>query len=106
MKAADRAVAFVALGHKILAARIPMRVLPEDRNLGADIMRRVQPAFPQNMRGHGGSGRFAMHSRDQNSALIAHHRSKSFRPSHHRLGGAAGCRQNWVLLLNGRGVND
>ena len=47
-----------------------------------------------------------MHSSDQDSALIAHDRSESFRPPHHRLGGAPGCGQNWVLLLNGRGKND
>src|SRR5438105_5747834 len=47
-----------------------------------------------------------MHSSDQDSALIAHDRSESFRPSYHPLGGAAGCDQDWVFFLNGRGEND
>src|ERR1700704_1594916 len=37
----DGAIAFVAFGHEIFAARIPMRIRTEERNLSADIVGRV-----------------------------------------------------------------
>ena|SRR5438105_543398 len=106
MKTADRAVAFIALRHKVITARIPMRILPEDRNFGPDVMGRVQSAFPQDMRGHGRGRRLAVHSSDQDSVFIPHDRGQSFCSSRYPLGGAAGREQDWVFLLNGRGVND
>src|SRR5437764_12789371 len=43
---ADGAVAFIAFGHKILAARIPMGIGTEQGNLSANIVGWVGPAFP------------------------------------------------------------
>ena len=43
MKAAKGAVAFVALSNKIFAAPIPVCVGAENRNFGANIMRRMSP---------------------------------------------------------------
>ena len=85
---AQRAVALVAFRHEIFAARIPMRVRAEQRNFRADIMRRMQPAFAQNMRRHGGSRRLAMHARDHDSALARHDRRQRFGPAHERLPGS------------------
>src|SRR5437763_795211 len=62
MKTTDGAVALVPFGHKKFTTRIPVRVLSEDRNLRADVMRRVQPALAQDMRGHGRGGGFAIHA--------------------------------------------
>ena len=78
MKTANRAVALVPFGHKIFAARIPMRVLSEDRNFRADVMRRMQPALAQDMRRHGRGGRFAMHAGDDDPALSLHDRGERF----------------------------
>src|SRR2546430_17285045 len=46
----DRAVALVALCHEIFAARIPVRVGAKQWNLGSDVVRRVHPALPQDVR--------------------------------------------------------
>src|SRR5439155_1273812 len=47
IKTANSAVAFVSFGHKKFTSRVPMRVLSEDRDFGAHVMRRVQSAFAQ-----------------------------------------------------------
>ena len=49
----QRAVAFITLSHKKLTLRIPVRIRPQDRNLRADVMRRMQPADFQHMGRHG-----------------------------------------------------
>ena len=49
-----------------------MGVLAENRNFRADIMRRVQAAFPQNMCGHGRSGGLAMHATNDDPAFSLH----------------------------------
>src|SRR5437870_7662427 len=72
MKTTNGAVALVSFGHKKLTTRVPMCVLSEDRNFGADVMRGVQPAFAQDMRGHGRGGGFAVHATDDDSAFSLH----------------------------------
>src|SRR5438132_7760869 len=69
MKQGDRAIAFIAFGHEKFAARVPVRVRPENRDLGADVMRRMQPAFAQNVRGHRRRRGFTVHSGDEDSAF-------------------------------------
>ena len=78
MEELQRAVALVAFRDKIFAARIPVRVAPEDRNFRADIMRRMQAAAAQDMRRHRGRGRLAVHPGDDDSAFAAHDRSERF----------------------------
>src|SRR5438477_2323782 len=58
------------------------------------------------MRGHRRGGRFTVHARDNDSAFVPHDGSESLGPSHRPLGGTAGCDQDGVVLLNGRGEND
>src|ERR1700704_1157948 len=53
----DGAIAFIAFGHEIFAAGIPMRIRTEQRNLSTDVVGRVRAAFPQNMCRHGGRWR-------------------------------------------------
>ena len=86
---AQRPVTFIAFRDKIFAARIPMRVRAENRNLRADIMRRMQTAFAQNVRRHRGSRGLAVHPRDHNSALPLHDRGKRFRAARRRPAGLA-----------------
>src|SRR5437016_14545472 len=62
MKTTNGAVALVPFGHKKFTTRIPVRVLSEDRNFRADVMRRMQPALAQDMCGHSRGGGFTMHA--------------------------------------------
>src|SRR5438552_18701412 len=71
-KTTNSAVALVPFGHKKFSTRIPVRVLPEDRDFRADVMRRVQPALAQDMCGHGRGSGFTMHAADDNPALSLH----------------------------------
>ena len=82
MEKAQRAVALVAFRHEIFAARIPMRVRAEHRNFRADIMRRMQAAFAQDMRRHRRGRRLPMHARDDDSALARHDRGERFGAAH------------------------
>ena len=82
MKIFQSTVAFVSFGHKIFSSGVPVRITPENRNLGADIMRRMQSAFAQNVRAHGGGSCFSMHAGDDNAALSTHDRSQRFGATH------------------------
>ena len=65
----QRAIALVPFRDEKFAARIPMRVAPENRNFRPDIMRRMQSAAAQNVRHHRGRRRLAVHPGDDDSAL-------------------------------------
>ena len=78
VKKLQRPVALIAFRDEILAARIPVRVAPEDRNFRPDIMRRMQPAAAQNVRGHGRGRRLAVHPGDDDAALPAHDGGERF----------------------------
>src|SRR6476661_880686 len=94
MKTPNGAIALVSFGHKKFATRIPMRILSEDWNFRADVMRRVQPTLAQDMCGHGRGRRFAVHAANDDSALSLHDRSQRF--------GAPGC---WRFRLAGANEN-
>src|SRR5436305_15326610 len=97
IKTANGAVAFVSFGHKKFTSWVPMRVLPEDRDFGADVMRRVQPAFAQDMRRHGRGGGLAVHAADDNAALCLHDGCRRLRvPSLSRLR-LAGAHEAWTV---------
>src|SRR6266576_6843556 len=99
MKAAQRAVAFVAFGNEILAARVPIRVRSENWNFSADIVRRMQSAFTKHMCRHCRSGCFAMHSGDHNAALGPHDCSDGFRATEQRFSATARGQENWIVVL-------
>src|SRR5436853_4753879 len=80
IKTANSAVAFVSFGHKKFTSRVPMRVLSEDRDFGAHVMRRVQSAFAQDMRRHGRGGGLAVHAADDDAAFPLHDGGERFRP--------------------------
>ena len=62
-----------------------MRVRTEQRNFRANIVRRMQPAFAQDMRRHGGRRRLAMHACDHDSALARHDRGQRLGAADQRL---------------------
>ena len=95
----QRAIALVPFRDKIFAARIPVRVRSENRNLRADVMRGMQPAFAKNMRGHRGGGRLAVHARDHDAAFPLHDGGERFRAAHRGLSRLTRGRQNRVVLL-------
>src|SRR5206468_10692525 len=106
IKTANGAVAFVSFGHKKFTSWVPMRVLPEDRDFGADVMRRVQPAFAQDMRRHGRGGGLAVHAADDNAAFSLHDGGERFRaPSRSRFR-LARANENWIVGPDRRGVDD
>src|SRR5207302_11433532 len=93
MKTTNGAVALVAFGHKKFTTRIPVRVLSEDRNFRADVMRRMQPALAQDMCGTSRGGGFTMHAADMDPAL-----------SLHDLGARFGTRgRSWFQLVRASG---
>ena len=100
MEKLERAVALVAFRDEIFAARIPMRIAPENRNFRAHIMRRMQPAAAQDVRGHGRGCRLAVHPRDDDAALPKHDRSERFGAPDR--GDVAGSRSNQdrIVLLD------
>src|SRR5437588_1701145 len=106
MKAAQRAIAFVAFGNEIFAARVPMRVRPENRNFSAHVVRRMQSAFAKHMCRHCGGCAFAMHSGDHNAALGLHDCSNGFRATEQRFCGTARGQENWIVVLNRGGKNN
>ena len=106
IKILGRAVAFVAFGHEIFAACVPMRIAAENRNLSTDVMRRVQPAFPQDVRGHRRGRGFAVHPHDENAALAAHNSGQRLGPAHHRFADLARARQNGIFYLDRGGKNN
>src|SRR5205809_5020335 len=106
IKTANGAVAFVSFGHKKFTSWVPMRVLPEDRDFGADVMRRVQPAFAQDMRRHGRGGGLAVHAADDDAAFSLHDGGERFRaPSRSRFR-LARANENWIVGPDRRGVDD
>src|SRR6266705_6790563 len=106
IKTANGAVAFVSFGHKKFTSWVPMRVLPEDRDFGADVMRRVLPAFAQDMRRHGRGGGLAVHAADVNAAFSLHDGGERFRaPSRSRFR-LARANENWIVGPDRRGVDD
>src|SRR5438034_4984358 len=79
MEKLERAVALIAFRDEIFAARIPMRIAPENRNFCADIMRRMELTAAQDVRGHGRGRRLAVHPGDDDAALPVHDPSEGFR---------------------------
>ena len=106
VKQGDRAVAFVAFGHEKFAARVPVRVGPENRDFSADVMRRMQSAFTQDVRGHRGRRCFTVHSDDENPALRRHDRSQCFRATRSFLPAFLSALQNRVVLFDCGRIND
>src|SRR5437867_13228388 len=97
METPNGAIALISFSHEKFPSRVPMRVLSEDRNFGADVMRRMQSAFAQDMCGHGRGGGFAVHAADDDSAFPLHDRSQRFgapRRSRFRL---ARANENWII---------
>src|SRR6187401_788018 len=103
MKAAQRAVAFVAFGNAIFATLVPIRIRSEDGNISANIMGWMQSAFPKDMGRHGGSGCFAMHSGDHKPAFGLHDCSDGFRSTVKQFSATARGQENWSGVLNGGG---
>ena len=106
MEAAQGSVAFVAFGNKIIAARIPVRVRPENLNFGADIMGWMESTFAQNVCRHCRGCCFAVHSGDNNAALCAHNCSKSFRATERRFSRVTRAYENGIVVLNCGGKNN
>src|SRR6476661_7986770 len=106
MKAAQRAVAFVAFGNEIFAALVPIGVRTEDWNFSAHVMRRMQSAFAKHMCRHCGRGCFAMHSGDHNAALGSHDCSDGFSAAEQRFSTAARGQKDWIVVLDCRGKNN
>ena len=50
VKIDQRAIALVSFGHEKLAFGIPMRIRAKNRNLGTDVVARLEAALTQNMR--------------------------------------------------------
>ncbi len=81
---AQGAVTLVSFRHEIVSVRLPVRIGTEDRDLGAHIMRRIQPPNSQNVCSHRGGGGLAMHPGDHDPFFDLHHRGQCFRTPHHR----------------------
>ena len=106
MKQGDRAIAFVAFSHEKFAARVPVRVGPENWDFSPDVVRRMQSAFTQDVRGHRGRRCFTVHSDDENPALRRHDRSQCFRATRSFLPAFLSALQNRVVLFDRGRIND
>ena len=106
MKAAQGPIAFISFGDEIFAARIPVGVYSENRNLGANVMRWMRTAFAQNMRRHCRGCRFAVHSGDDDAAFTAHNCSQGFRATHDRFSRIARTHKNWIVAPDRGGENN
>src|SRR6476661_9189969 len=106
MKTTNGAVALVSFGHKKFATRIPMRVLSEDWNFRADVMRRVQPTLAQDMCGHSRGGGFTMHAADNDPALSLHDRGERFGAPGRPCFQLARANENWIIGLDRRGIDN
>ena len=106
IKTANSAVAFVSFGHKKFTSRVPMRVLSEDRDFGANIMRRVQSAFAQDMRHHGRGSGFTVHAADDDAAFSLHDGGERFRAPRRSRFRLARANENWIVGPDRRGVDD
>src|SRR5438876_3684763 len=106
MKTSDRPVALVTFGYEIFAAWIPMCVCSENGDLGANIMRGMEPAFTQVVRDHRRGGGLSVHANDDDAALARHDGSQRFGAAHHRFARFARADQNGIVDLDRRGKND
>ena len=106
MEKLQRAVALVAFRDEIFAARIPVRVAAENRNFRADVMRRMQAAFAQNVRRHRGRRRLAVHPRDDDPALAEHDRGERFGAADGGNFAGPRVRQDRVVFLDRRRKNN
>src|SRR5438105_10280159 len=103
---ANGSIAFVSFSHKKFTARVPMRVLSEDRDFGTDVMRRMQPPFAQDMCRHGRGSGFTVHAADDDAAFSLHDGGERFRaPSRSRFR-LARANENWIVGPDRRGIDD
>src|SRR4029450_8582270 len=105
MKADECPIAFIAFRDEIFAEQIPVRVCSKNGNLGTDVMRWMQTAFAQNVRGHCWGGGLSVHSRDKNATLSLHDSGEGLSAAHDRFARIAGADQDWIVVLN-RGRKD
>ena len=77
-------ITFVPLRDKKCPLRIPSGIGAEDRNFGADIVGGFKASGAKQVRGHGGGGRLAMHSTNDDSLLGGHHRREGIGSTDHR----------------------
>ena len=77
-----------------------MRIRAENRNLRADVMRRMQPAVAQDVRRHRRSRRLAVHAAITMPFLPVHDRGERIRAAHQRLPGERRGRADGVFLPN------
>src|SRR4029077_10047561 len=106
MEKAQRAIALVAFGNKIIAARIPVRDRLKNRNFGANVMRLMYPTLAQNVGCHCRGCCFAVHSGDNNAALCGHDRSQSFRATEDRFSRVTPAYENLIIVCNCGGKNN
>jgi hypothetical protein len=102
----DGAVAFIALGDEEFTARIPTCVGAENRNLRADIMRRVRPGGAEDMSGHGRDRRLAVHSADKDAFFPGHEAGERFRATDQRFSRGARGIESGIPGADSRGVDD
>src|SRR5215472_8173167 len=65
----------------------------------------MQTAFAQDVRCHRRCSRFAVHSCDENCALVSHDSGKRFSASHDRFSKIARAYQDGIVALDGGGEN-
>ena len=102
VKEGNRAVAFIAFGDEEFTASIPVCVRAENRDFSADIMRRMQPALAQDVRGHCRGRCLTVHADDQDSTLRRHDRSQRFRAANRSRSAFARAFQNRIVRLDCR----
>jgi len=106
MVADDRAIAFVPLGDKIFAAGIPARIRPENRDFGADIVRRMRAGGAKNVGRHGRDSRLAVHARDEDSLFSKHQSGECVGTAHHRFVQAFSRIEGGISFADRGGIND
>ena len=102
----DRTVAFVTLGHEILAAVVPASVRAENRDFRTNIVRRVPARGTQHMRGHGRDGCFPVHTGHQNPLFSQHERSQRLRAPDHGFAQTPRRSEGRVAFADRRGIDD
>ena len=100
------AITLVSLCDKPLSLRVPAGIGSEDGDFRPDIMAGFKSASPQDMSGHGRSGRFAVHPTYDDPFLGVHDGCQSIGSSRHR--NFLTCRrvESWVACFDGGGIND
>ena len=68
----ESSIAFVSFGDKMFSMRIPVGVGPENRDFCTHVMGRREVADLEDMGGHRGSGRFAVHPADDDALFTVH----------------------------------